>query len=333
MLKTNSNEEFVVKAIGKISLEYPGIDQLKVRDILYEALYNYNVVPIEQGLVVSDIEEKMMIFLASKKIEGKSDKTLYNYRLILQKFAAHLIKPVATVNVMDIRMYLAVTTKDLMPGTINSIMSCLKSFFGWLELEEYIPKDPTRKLKPYKLPKRLRKSLNVEELERLRDACKTARERALVEFIFSTGCRVSEVENTNIEHLNFAENSLRVVGKGDKEREVYFSPKAKLYINKYLGQREDGNPALFVTSKYPHSRLGVRSIEREIGKIAERAGFDKSVYPHLLRHTMATLAISAGAKLTTVQHLLGHDDPSTTQIYAETSLEEIKHQYKQHLIQ
>lgn len=329
----NCNEEFVVRAVGKISLEWPEINQLSLRDILYECLYNYNVLPVEQALVTSDIEEKMMIFIASKRLEGRSEKTLYNYRLILQKFSSYINKPIATVTVMDLRMYLAATTQNLKPGSINTIMSCFKSFFGWLELEEYIPKDPTRKLKPFKQPIRIRKSLTIDELEKLRDNCKTVRERALLEFTFSTGARVSEVIGTDIEDLNFAENSLRVVGKGDKEREVYFSPKAKLYLEKYLDTRKDECPALFVSIRYPAHRIGTRAIEREIDKISERAGFDKSVFPHLLRHTMATLAIASGAKLTTVQHLLGHKNPSTTQIYAETSLEDVKHEYKQHLIQ
>lgn len=329
----NCNEEFVVRAVGKISLEFPITDQLKLRDILYESLYNFNVLPVEQGLVASDIEEKIMLYLACKKIEGKSDKTIKNYYGTLQKFASYVVKPITTVTIMDIRMYLATTTKELKPGTINTIMSTLKSFFSWLELEEYILKNPTRKLKPYKLPKRLRKSLTVEELERLRDSCKTIRERSILEWIFSTGCRLSEVINTNIEHLNFSDYSLRVVGKGNKEREVYFSPKAKLYLEKYLSTRKDCCPALFVSSRAPHQRLKSRAIEREINRIAERAGFDKAVFPHLLRHTMATLAVQSGAKLTTVQHLLGHDDASTTQIYAETSLEEVRLEYKQHLIQ
>lgn len=329
----NCNEEFVVRAVGKVTLEWPEINQLRLRDILYECLYNFNVLPIENALVASDVEERMMIFLASKRLEGKSEKTLYNYRLILQKFASYVHKPISAVTVMDLRMYLAATTKNLKPGSINTIMSCFKSFFGWLELEEYIPKNPTRKLKPFKQPIRIRKSLTVEELEKLRDSCRTVRERALLEFIFSTGCRVAEVVGTNIEDLSFTENSLRVVGKGDKEREVYFSPKAKLYLEKYLDTRKDACPALFVSIRYPVHGIGSRAIEREIGKIAERAGFDKAVFPHLLRHTMATLAIASGAKLTTVQHLLGHQDPSTTQIYAETSLEDVKHEYKQHLIQ
>lgn len=329
----NCNEEFVIKAIGKISLEYPQLDQLRVRDLLYEALYNYDILPQEKALVASDIEEKMYIFLASKRIEGASPKTLYNYSLIISKFSNMVCKPTGTVNVMDIRMFLASMAQGRKQSTLNAILSCLKSFFGWLEGEEYIPRNPTKKLKQIKLPIRLRGSLNVEELERLRDSCKTVRERALIEFIFSTGCRVGEVYNVNIQDLNFNDNSLKVVGKGDKQREVFFSPKAKLYIQKYLATRTDSTPALFVTSKLPHSRLGIRSIEREINRIATRLEIDKSIYPHLLRHTMATLGLASGAKLTTIQKLLGHSDPSTTQIYAETSMDDIKQEYKQYFIQ
>lgn len=329
----NCNEEFVVKAIGKISLEYPMLDQLKLRDILYEALYNYDVLTQEKALVVSDIEERMYIFLASKKIEGISPKTLYNYSLIIRKFSSMIYKPITTVNVMDIRMFLSNMAKGRKQSTLNSILSCLKSFFSWLENEDYIERNPTKKLKQIKLPIRLRSSLNVEELERLRDCCERVRERALIEFIFSTGCRVGEVYNVNIQDLNFSDNSLRVVGKGNKQRAVFFSPKAKLYIQKYLATRSDNNQALFVTSKHPHNRLGIRSIEREVSKISSRLGVDKSIYPHLLRHTMATLGLASGAKLTTIQRLLGHTDPSTTQIYAETSMDDIKQEYKQYFIQ
>lgn len=128
----NCNEEFVIKAVGKITLEYPNINQVRLRDILYEALYNLNVFPIENALVTSDIEEKMMIFLASKKIEGKSTATLYNYRLIIQKLANYIHKPISTITVMDLRMYLAATTKKLKPTSINNTMACLKSFLdGW----------------------------------------------------------------------------------------------------------------------------------------------------------------------------------------------------------
>ncbi|WP_096636457.1 site-specific tyrosine recombinase/integron integrase [Clostridium cochlearium] len=328
-------EELIIKIIGKLSLEYPDINQHKVREILYECINNYEITARETALVASDIPDKAQMYLAIKKLDGLSEKTLYNYKLHLEKFADTIVKPVNMITTNDIRIYLAMLSrsKNLKQTTLGTEISILKSFFGWLFNEEYIEKNPMIKIKSPKKEKRLRKSLNVEELERLRDACKTLRERALLEFLFSTGCRLSELVSINISDIDWNTQSLRIIGKGKKERIIYFSPKAKLYLKKYLNSRIDNNTALFVASKMPYNRLGNRSVQREISKISKRAGFTKSIFPHLLRHTMATLALQSGAALTTVQKLLGHEDPGTTEIYAEISDENVKQEYRKYLIQ
>lgn len=330
----NCNEEFIVNAIGKLSLafNYDWEQQRKIRDILYQSLYNYEVFSLQKALVKSDIEEKVMLYLQCRKLAGLADSTLQNYYLTLRKLASFLNKPVATINTNDLRMFLFTATEGLKASTKNSTTSYIKSFFKWLTDEEFIPKDPSRRLEQAKLPIRLRHSLTVVELEKLRMACKDPRDRALLEFIFATGCRVSEIVDTNIDHLNFTDNTLHVIGKGDKERIVCFNDKTSLYIQNYIKTRRDNDPALFVSLRFPHSRLGRRGIEVIISKVAIRAGFDKSVFPHLLRHTMATLGLQAGLKLTTIQHLLGHTDPATTQIYAETAIDNVKQEYKQHMI-
>ena len=331
----NCNEEFIIKAIGKLTLEFnfDWEQQRKVRDCLNYSMYNYEVHTLEKSLVKGDLHEKLFLYIKVKKLAGYSDSTLSHYNYTLDKLAVFLNKPVSTVTTNDLRMFLILNSEGKKPSTINSIIFYIKAFFAWLESEDLIPKNPARKLEVNKVPKRLRKALTVEELERLRIACKDNRERALVEFLFATGCRVSEVVNCNIEDLNLNDNSLRVVGKGDKERIVCFGDKTKVYLKKYIDneRRKDNDPALFVSQKFPYNRLSRRGIELIIHNIAERAGFNKSVYPHLLRHTMATLGLQNGANLVTIQHLLGHTDPATTQIYAENSLENIKHEYKQHM--
>lgn len=330
----NCNEEFVIKAVGKLTLEFDfdWEQQRKVRDALYYALYNYEVHTLEKALVKGDIDEKVFLYIKVKQLAGYSAATLKNYQHTLYKLATFLNKPIGTVTTNDLRMFLILNSEGKKPGTINSYIFYIKGFFTWLETEELIPRNPAKRLEVNKLPKRLRKSLTVEELEKLRIACKNNRERALVEFIFATGCRVSEVVDCNIEDLNFSDNSLRVIGKGDKERIVCFSDKTKVYLKKYLEDRTDSNPALFIGIRRPYSRLGKRAIELIIHNIAERAGFNKNVFPHLLRHTMATLGLQNGANIVTIQHLLGHTDPSTTQIYAENSIDNIRHEYKQHMI-
>jgi integrase/recombinase XerD len=132
--------------------------------------------------------------------------------------------------------------------------------------------------------------------------------------------------------MNFNENSLRVIGKGDKERFVFFSDKTKLYLKKYLedDRNKDNEDALFVSEKFPYNPLGRRGIETIVTRITKRTDFNKKVFPHLLRHTMACVGLQNGADLVTIQNLLGHTDPSTTQIYAQNSIDNLKHEYKQH---
>lgn len=329
-------EELVIKIIGKLSLEYPNLDQLKVRNILYECINDYEITTRETSLVASDIPDRINMYLAVKKLDGLSEKTLYNYKLHLKRFASIVIKPLSVITTNDIRLYLAMLSKskNLKQTSMGGEISILKSFFSWLTDEEIIEKNPMKKIKNVKKEKRLRKSLTQEELELLRDSCKTVRQRALLEFLFSTGCRVSEISNTDIQDINWNKEELNVIGKGNKERTVFINAKAKLYLRKYLKEREHiDNPALFVASKKPYNRLGVRSIEKEINAIGKQAGFDKSIFPHLLRHTTATLALKSGMSLTSIQQLLGHDDPSTTQIYAETNNQDVKHEYNKYLNQ
>lgn len=332
MYKTNCNEEAIIKTIGKLSLEIPGLDdlqmQLKIKKVLEEVFYNYEVTTKETGLIVGDIDEKARIYLACKKLEGLSEKTLYNYELILGKLISFLRKPISTVTTMDLRMYLSLYGEGKRDTTVNAQISALKSFFSWLQDEEYIVKNPMKKIPLVKVPKRLRKALTDEEVELLRQACETPREFALIEFMVSSGTRLSEIVGVDIKDLNFSELSLNVIGKGDKERKVYFSTKAKILIKKYLESRTDTNPALFVTSKRPYGRLGGRSIERAIDKIALRAGLDISVFPHKFRHAFACHNLNSGMSLTALQELMGHEEPSTTQRYAVLSQEIIKHEYK-----
>jgi integrase/recombinase XerD len=332
MYTTTCNEEAVIKIIGKVTQEFEEFEdlqkQIKLRKLLDEALYSYDVITKETSLVASDIEDKMRIFFASKKLEGMSNKTLKNYNYILTKFAGFMRKPLSSITAMDMRMYLTYISKDLKPGSVNAILFCFKSFFSWLINEEYIYKNPMAKLKATKIPKRLRHALTEEELELLRQACKADREKALIEFLISTGCRLSEVTGVNIEDINWYEMSLNVIGKGNKERKVYFSTKAKILIKKYLENRKGKSPALFTSERRPYGRIGGRAVEDMIKKIADRAGFDKSIYPHLMRHSFATNNLNKGMNITTIQQLMGHESSSTTMIYAELSQENIKHEYR-----
>lgn len=324
----NCKDEVIIKLVGRLSLEFAELNQLKLRDLIEETMYKYQVTSLETGLITTDIDEKLQMYLAVKKLDGLSMKTLKNYNYNLIIFGHYLRKPLATVNTTDIRMFLAQRCSKMKATSVNGQITILKSFFGWLNDEEYIPKNPSKKIKQTKEPKRLRHPLSDEEIELLRQACISDREKALIEFLISTGCRLSEVVGINVDDINWYEMSLNVIGKGNKERKVYFNVKAKILIKKYLSSRKGENKALFIRNKSPFTRLGGRSIENEINRVAARTNIEKSVFPHLFRHSFATKNINAGMPLSIIQSLMGHESADTTLIYAEISDETVKHEYR-----
>ena len=327
----NYNEELkrniLIKLAENININFE--NQQTVERILVELLQDYTVVKNETSLTISDIPEKITMYLQAKKLEGIAASTLQNYFYFLRKLSEHTHKQVRDITLNDLRMFLYVECEGIKPSTANTKVAYLQSFFKWMVDEEIIDKDPSRKLPQVRLPKRLRNSLTIEEIERLRIACIDTRERALIELLFSTGCRLSEVIGINLEDLNYQDLSIRVIGKGNKERIVYFNTKAKVHIENYIKERPGYSEALFVTSKKPYKRVGCRGIQLIINKIADRAGFDKSVFPHLFRHSMATLTLQNGASIITIQKLLGHSNVTTTEKYAQANMENVKFEYKQ----
>lgn len=279
-----------------------------------------------------DLHQKINLFIAGKRLEGLSELTLKGYEKELRIFSSHVPKATKDVTTADIRLYLNEFTY-LKVGTISGKLSVLKSFFGWLTFEDVLAKDPAAKIKPPKKEKRLPKALTIEELEMIREACQTLRERALIEVLYATGGRLSEIQQMNREDIDYQSMSALVVGKGNKERPVYFSYKSLYHLKKYLASRSDSESALFVTERQPYRRLSPRGIQREIKIIAEHSGVRKNVHPHVFRHTFATLMLNNGADLAAVQGLLGHSDPATTQIYAITTDERRKQSHHQYLVQ
>lgn len=330
--QVSAGERLLAQLVDEVSQLCPSVDSTLLRMRIAGVLSLYDVRLAKLPGANPDIQEKVAQFLAAKKLEGLSPLTLSGYEIELRIFARAINKPVAEITTADIRQFLA-QFPHLKLSSLGKRLSVLKSFFGWLTAEEIIPRDPTLRIKPPKTEKTLPKALSIEELEIMREACRTPRERALVEVFYATGCRLSEIQRLNREDINWQTASTRVVGKGSKEREVYFSFRAMYHLKKYLMTRLDDCPALFVTERKPTRRLSRRAIQREIKLIAQRAGIAKRVHPHTMRHTFATLTLNNGADLATVQALLGHANPATTQVYAQVTEERKREQYRKHLVQ
>lgn len=327
-----AGEQMLSEVVAMVYEMVPTVKISEMRNKLSSIMTKYHVKKIEEETIHPDLTEKIDLFLSSKKLEGLSINTINAYRLELSIFSQKVKKHTAEITSADIRVFLS-QFPSLKLSSISKKLSVLKSFFSWVTSEEIIHRDPTVKIKPPKKEKRLPKALSIEELEMLREGCQTVRQRALLEVLYATGCRLSEVHDLNKNDINLQNMSTSVVGKGDKEREVYFSFKALFHLKKYLKFRVDNETALILTERKPYRRLSKRGIQREIGIIARNAGLEKKVSPHTLRHTFATLMLNNGADLVAIQHLLGHSDPQTTLIYSSLSDQRKREQYNKFLVQ
>ena len=332
MNAVQAGEQLLSEIVVSLHELLPGFNFSKIKTKLSGILANFKVELQEEYKLVSDFPEKIKLFISSKKVEGLSESTLEGYNIELRLFSQAINKQVEHVTSGDIRIYLGDLDGRKM-STIGKKLNVLRTFFGFLMAEEMIQRDPTLKIKQPKEEKRMGKSLTIEELELLRESCQTVRQRAFLEVFYATGCRLSEMQQLNISDVSMQSMSCKVVGKGNKEREVYFSFKAMYHLKKYLSSRDDDEPALLSSIRKPYRRLSNRAIQDEIKKIAITAGLEHKVTTHVLRHTFATLTLNNGADIVAVQELLGHSSPDTTLRYARITEERKREQHKKFLVQ
>lgn len=327
------SQEAVIRIVGKLDMLYGDVfDQAVVRQAVEEILYDYTVEDKETSLAVMDnMPDRILLYLATRKTEGLANTTLESYGRTLGRFSNYMRKNVEDITSMDIRMYLANRAKENIKNTtLANDTDVLRGFFNWLEDEEYIQKSPMRKIKTPKVEKRLREALTKEEFETLRTGAKTLRQKALLELLYSTGCRLEEVEQMKKTDIDWQRLQIRVVGKGNKERVVYINATCQVHLRKYLMSRLDDCDSVLVTERRPIKFMGKRAIQREIKKIGEQSGLNKEVYPHLIRHTFATHKLNSGMSLNILQRILGHDDPSTTLVYAELDNVTVENEYRKY---
>ena len=279
-------------------------------------------------------ENKNMIdsFISSKQVEGCSERTIKYYKEIIEKFVNGFDKSIKQISTNDIRNYLSNYKDNSSCGstTIDNIRRVLSSFFSWLEDEDYIIKSPVRRIHKIKTAVVVKEVLTDENLEKLRDECENIRDLSLIELLISTGMRVGELVNLNISNLNFEDRSCIVLGKGNKEREVYFDAKTKLHLKEYISKRNDSNDALFVSMKEPHQRLSISGIELIIRTLGINSNINK-VHPHKFRRTLATMAIDKGMPVEQVQKLLGHVKIETTMHYALVNQSNVKISHRRYI--
>ena len=276
-------------------------------------------------MVLDDIFPQIAkTYIAVKSLEGLSAKTIEMYENRLRIFFYSIAKQPQDVSTNDIRLFLATYKKQhgVSDRTIDKFRQVIDTFFKWAVDEEYIAKNPCRNVNTIKFEIKPRRSLTRIQLEELRRACRTDRERAIVDTLFSTGCRVAELVNMRKSDVNADGQSVQIIGKGKKHNTVYLNSNAILSLDKYISGRTDSSDYLFVAERRPYGRISTRTVERIITDLSQIIGF--KVTPHVIRHTTATLGLQSGMKITEVQKMLGHASVNTTQIYAETSQEDVR---------
>ena len=271
-------------------------------------------------------------FIAAKRIEGCSEKSLKYYENTIQCTVNNIAKDIKHLTTDDLRLYLTEYQErhNSSRVTIDNIRRILSSFFSWLEDEGYIFKSPIRRIHKVKTDKIIKETYTDEELETLRDNSPTIRDLAMIDMLASTGMRIGEMVLLNKDDINFAERECKVLGKGNKERIVYFDARTKLHLQQYIESRADENAALFVTLRRPYERITIGGIESRLRKLGQNLNIHK-VHPHKFRRTLATMAIDKGMPIEQLQRLLGHQRIDTTLQYAMVKQSNVKLAHKKYI--
>ena len=306
-----------------------------LKDVLDDSFCSFELI---ENKVSSDVDfneynfNLLNLFLSAKEVEGCSSKTIIYYKSTIERMLNLVSKSVVDISTDDLRNYLANhrLERNSSKITIDNIRRILSSFFSWLEDEDYIVKNPVRRIHKVKRGRVVKETLSDEDLEVLRDNCVEIRDLAMIDLLSSTGIRVGELVNLNIEDVNFHERECIVFGKGDSERIVYFDARTKIHLEEYIQSRSDCNNALFVSLNKPYNRLGIGGVETRIRLLGVKSNINK-IHPHKFRRTLATMAIDKGMSIEHVQKLLGHIQIDTTMQYAMVNQTNVKNAHRKYI--
>lgn len=317
-------EEKIVNILNEMA-DFLNISQLKkLQEVILKHL-------AENEAEKADIsnEEYLKLFLDAKRIEGCSERTIDYYSKTVTHLITTVSTPVRRVTTEQMREYLADYQKinNCTNVTVDNVRRNISEFLFWLEEEDYILKSPMKRIHKIKTKTVVKTVISDEAIERLRDFCCESRDLAIIDLLYSTGMRVGELVNLNIEDIDLEKRECIVYGKGDKERRVYFDAKAKVHLKQYIESRTDGQEALFVSLNAPYKRLKISGVEIRIRELGRSLSLEK-IHPHKFRRTMATRAIDKGMPIEQVQKILGHSQIDTTMQYAMVNQTNVKNSHQ-----
>ena len=320
----------------------------EVLDVISLQMAPYDLVRKCTEVVIADNGDAELLkrYFIAKATEGLTAKSLATYKTVLSWAFGMMRKHVKDISTDDVRVMIAsMRLEGKSAAYQNLVRRTLNSFYGWLNKEGYILVNPMLRINCIKEPKKIREPFSEDDLENLRLNAGSLRNELIIEFLYCTGCRISELVGLNLNDINLENNEALVFGKGQKYRKVYLSPRCKALLQKYLNTRTDsedalfladysgwgGNTCFFAERGLINKRLSNDAIRSMLAHIGKKAGVP-DVHPHRFRRTAATLALRRGMKITDVQKMLGHTDIKTTTIYAITTDDELKREHQKYLI-
>lgn len=324
--------ELLNRLMGTIPDEYLQI----IKDQVLIWLNNYDITKKETSLQnrADDLCRELQDFVIAKKVEGMSDGTIKLYYRSISHFLFYANKPVEDITTGDILAFLHSyqATRKVKDITLDNTRIHISAFYNWLVNSDYIDKNPCKKIKPIKHEKNTRHPLTAIQMEKLRNSCTNLRDKAIIEFLYATACRVGELVIIKKSDVDFDRKEVHLFGKGKKHRLSYLNARAVVALQAYLTSREDDSDYLFVGLKRPHEQLSTRSVELLLKKYGQKAGIDAKCTPHVIRHTTATDAINKGMPVEQLQKLLGHEQIETSLHYAKVSSDIVKLDHQKYIV-
>lgn len=305
-------------------ITYASLEQ--VVNALSDTLCSYDITPVCTDNVEKDV--LLDAYISAIRVEGRSEKTLQRYKSIIGQFLKHAGTSTKNITQYHIRNYLAhEKERGLADMSVKSMFWVLSSYFGWLHRDGIITKNPAGNIGNIKVQKKVKHVFSDIDIEKMKSATTRIRDKAIISFLQSTACRISEVTNLNIEDIDFVKKECIVLGKGNKQRVVYMDDVTAMYLKQYIATRKDNNPALFIgIRKNRISPGGVRSMLKTVGKKADV----EHVHPHKFRRTRITSLVTRGMPIEQVKFLVGHEKIDTTMAYVVMDQNNVRNNFNKY---
>lgn len=330
----------VVQAMSN-SLDEEQLD--KLQNVLYIQFHGKKIVEEKNELQSTGTDSdtaKVRLFVASKKVSGRQDNTLAQYVREISNCRNALGKNIEDITTMDLRWYFGMLREvnKISMVTLQGRMRYLNSFWTFLQRERLVNDNPVARIESLRIESTIKKAFSAQEMEALRMACSRERDRALVEFLYATGVRVSELCSLSVGDIDLYKQEFQVMGKGRKERTIYINDVACFHLFRYLKWRaqkegltleELASRPLFATVKRPYDRMTKAGVQYLLKQLGKRAGVG-NVHPHRFRRTFATDLLNRGMRIEEVMVLMGHTKIETTLIYCNIKQDNVRESYRKY---